>query len=241
MACQNNYYYTYINYEQGRFFVDDGAGWRDLYNSTYIPSGQSTTLPTKCEPSLYVYTDCENEPTSISLNISSGSIDLSSSTKTLNLSATISPSNTPTTNKTSNGKSASATITVRNPKILGISYDESEYHKSVGDEKFHIDPTVTAQDDPSYTISYTSSNTGVATINSSNGEITVVGKGSTTITATMSNGMTASTTLYIHEKINSISFGTACQDMDYSQTQTLSVTYNPKMELLEEHLLEMLQ
>ena len=258
MACQNNSYYTYMNYDQGVFFVDDGDGWRDLYDSTYIPYQQTTPKPTKCEPSLYVYTDCENEPTSISLNVNNGSIDLSSSTKTLNLSATISPSNTPNTNKvwyssntkyakvsqngvvtglkrgtstitvkTSNGKTATATITVLNSKVLGISYDEREYHKSIGDANFTIDPRVTVQDSPSYTISYASSNTGVATINSSNGEITVVGKGSTTITATMNNGMTASTTLYIHEKINSISFGTACQDMDYSQTQTLSVTYNP--------------
>ena len=80
-------------------------------------------------------------------------------------------------------KSATYTLTVN--KIVGsISYTVTSIAKTFGDAAF-TNPLALTGDG---TVSYSSSNTAVATVNATSGEVTIVGNGSATITATVTDG-----------------------------------------------------
>ena len=80
------------------------------------------------------------------------------------------------------GKVASCTYTIG--KAAGsISYANADVHKAVG--KVFTNALTTVGDG---TVTYSSSNPGVATVDSSTGEVTVVAVGTTTITATAADG-----------------------------------------------------
>ena len=72
-----------------------------------------------------------------------------------------------------------------------ISYAATSIGKTFGDEPFINPLTKTGNG----TVTYTSSNTAVATVNSETGEVTIVGNGETTITATVED-----TDRYTYEK-----------------------------------------
>ena len=75
------------------------------------------------------------------------------------------------------------TITIS--KAAGaISYATSSIGKTFGDAPFTNSLTNTGDG----TVTYSSSNTAVATVNATTGEVTIVGNGSTTITATVTDG-----------------------------------------------------
>ncbi len=80
------------------------------------------------------------------------------------------------------GTATSGAVTLTVSKIAQvISYGTTSLTKTYGDANF---TNALTQTTVGGAISYTSSNTNVATVNSSTGEVTVVGVGSTTITAT---------------------------------------------------------
>lgn len=79
-------------------------------------------------------------------------------------------------------KSVSYTLTVT-PAAGSISYEEKEVKKYYGDSSFTNDLTKVGDG----SVSYSSSNTQVATVNPSNGEVAIVGDGTTTITATVTD------------------------------------------------------
>lgn len=77
----------------------------------------------------------------------------------------------------------SATVTIS--KAAGsISYATASVSKTFGDAAFTNALTKTGDG----TVTYSSSNTGVATVNSSTGEVAIKGDGTTTITATVADG-----------------------------------------------------
>ena len=69
-------------------------------------------------------------------------------------------------------------------KAAAISY-ANDVTRNYGDSKFTNDLADTGDAKDNGKVSYSSSNTGVATINSTNGEVNIVGDGTTTITATV--------------------------------------------------------
>lgn len=88
-----------------------------------------------------------------------------------------------------------------------ILFSETEINKTYGDADFNLTATVFVD---SATVTYASSNTNVATINSS-GKVTIVGSGTTKITATINPGSTnekdkAEATLNVAKANQKISF-----------------------------------
>lgn len=82
-------------------------------------------------------------------------------------------------------KTATCTVTVS--KVAGsISYATTAVNKIVGDAAF----TNTLTNNGDGTVSYSSSDTSVATVNASTGEVTIVGAGTATITATVTDSAT---------------------------------------------------
>jgi len=84
-----------------------------------------------------------------------------------------------------NNDVAAKSVTATIAKAAGsISYTTASIGKTYGDAAFTNTLTKTGDG----TVSYSSSNTAVATVNASTGEVTIVGNGSTTITATVTDG-----------------------------------------------------
>lgn len=80
---------------------------------------------------------------------------------------------------------ADATYTIKINKASGsISYTTTSVSKTYGNGSFTNTLTKTGDG----TVTYSSSNTSVATVNSSSGTVTIKGAGSTTITATVTDG-----------------------------------------------------
>ncbi|MBR1884100.1 MAG: Ig-like domain-containing protein, partial [Clostridia bacterium] len=109
-----------------------------------------------------------------------------------------------------------------------ISYASQSINKTYGDTSFTNTLTKTGDGN----VTYTSSNTGVATVNE-NGEVSIVKPGTTTITATVTDGTnytyqatTASYTLNVAKAEGSITLGETNGTISYPNTATVSVT-NP--------------
>ena len=84
-----------------------------------------------------------------------------------------------------NNDVAAKSVTATIAKAAGsISYATASIGKTYGDPAFTNTLTKTGDG----TVTYSSSNTAVATVNASTGEVTIVGNGSTTITATVTDG-----------------------------------------------------
>lgn len=105
----------------------------------------------------------------------------------------------------------SGTDEVDNPIAGSISFESTEISKTTSDTTF-INPLTKTGDG---TVSYSSSDTNVATVDASTGEVTIVGAGTTTITATVTDSdtyiyetKTASYTLTITSPVTSISLNT---------------------------------
>ena len=89
------------------------------------------------------------------------------------------------------GRIGSATFTIEKaPGSGSISYDEASVGKTYGDAAFTnpLTNNLMGVGTVSYTITYASSDEGVATVNASTGLVTIQNAGSATITATVSDG-----------------------------------------------------
>ena len=83
------------------------------------------------------------------------------------------------------GKYYQSSVTMTISKKAGeISYATASVNKTFGDANFTNELTKTGDG----TVTYASSDTKVATVNSSTGEVTITGAGETTITATATDG-----------------------------------------------------
>ena len=88
-----------------------------------------------------------------------------------------------TVTTTDGGKTATCKVTV-NKKAGAISYATTSINKTFGDANFTNELTKTGDG----TVTYSSSDTKVAEVNATTGEVTIMGKGEATITATVEDG-----------------------------------------------------
>ena len=135
------------------------------------------------------------------------------------------------TAKTENGKVAFCYITVQtNPTSVTLN-KTSEILDMSGTKTVQLTATVNpGTANINKKITWSSNNTGVATVNSSTGLVTAKANGSVTITARTENGKTASVTIKVQTSPQGISLNKTSETLDMSGTTTvqLSVTaYNP--------------
>ena len=108
----------------------------------------------------------------------------------------ISPGKTLITATSSNGKTATCTVTVTSNEIevTNITLNKKELTLIIGNNET-LTATITPSNATNNNTTWTSSNPEVATVN--NGKVTAISSGTTTITATTSNGKTASCTVEV--------------------------------------------
>jgi hypothetical protein len=120
------------------------------------------------------------------------------------------------------------TYNLRVKKIAdALNYENSVINKTYGDAKFineSLKPEGTDGD-----ISYTTSNSGVATIDPHSGEVTIVGAGTTIITAILSNDSTyedaqATYTLNVAKKANALNYSTITFEKTYGDNTFINNT-----------------
>ena len=131
------------------------------------------------------------------------------------------------TAKTSNNKTATCTVTVKQP-ITGVTLNKTSLELERG-ETSKITATVTPSNaDGDKTVVWSSNKTSVATV-ATDGTVTAVGKGNATITATTSNGKTATCTVTVGVPLKSISFENNVTEKTINKGEnfTLNVVYNP--------------
>ena len=131
----------------------------------------------------------------------------------------------------SNGKSASCTVTVKQKEIAitGISLNKSTTSLTEGESE-----TLTATITPSNatgdkTVKWSSSNGVVAAVDS-NGKVTAKKAGTAVITATSSNGKSASCTVTVKQKeiaITGISLNKSTTSLTEGESETLTATITP--------------
>ncbi|MCR5122393.1 MAG: PASTA domain-containing protein [Ruminococcus sp.] len=97
---------------------------------------------------------------------------------------------------TSNGKTASCKITVKAPVPTGVTLSQTSVTLNEGESET-ITATVVPSNVIAKSVTWTSGNRSVATV--SDGKITAVEEGTTTITATTSNGLKATCTVTVNE------------------------------------------
>ena len=132
------------------------------------------------------------------------------------------------TAKTSNGKTATCDVTVKQP-ITGITLNKKSLELERG-EKSKVTATILPSNaDGDKTVKWSSNKTSVATV-SSDGTITAVAKGNATITATTSNGKTATCSVTVGVPLKSISFenGVKEKTLNKGENFNLKVIYNPE-------------
>lgn len=125
---------------------------------------------------------------------------------------------------TSNGKTATCTVTV---EVAPYAVYLSEYYVTLGiGEELTIEPEIYPENAGDKSVTWTSDDPSVATV--SNGTVTAVGEGSCNITATTSNGVSESCIVFVsassYSSYDSVVLGnwycTEIYDMDSYETLT---------------------
>lgn len=115
----------------------------------------------------------------------------------------------------------SYTLTITNKHVATLVFDEDEVEKNSTDDPFTND--IATAPDP-IDVVYSSSDTGVATVNASTGEVTIVGGGTTTITATIDDDNYEATeytyTLTVNKVDAPISFSSASASTALDETES---------------------
>ena len=129
------------------------------------------------------------------------------------------------TAKTTNGKTASVTVTVKAVEATSVTITASANSCSVGDTV-----TLTAKVSPdkaSQSVTWISSNTGVATI-TANGVVTAKAVGTTTITAKTANNKTATYAITVNPvAASSVTLSETSKELAQGATVTLRATIAP--------------
>ena len=132
---------------------------------------------------------------------------------------------TATITATANGKTDTCTVTVSKKDVSSVSLDTTTKSLYVGDW-FTLSATVSPPDASVKSVSWTSSDTSVATV-TSNGTVEAVGNGSCDITAT-ADGKSASCTVTVTEKpVSSVTLDTTSKSLYIGDWFTLSATVSP--------------
>ena len=128
------------------------------------------------------------------------------------------------------GKTATCEVTV-NAKVYpvtGVTLDKTSYEMTEGDE-FTLTATVNPSNATNKNVSWKSSNTSVATV--SNGKVTALKAGTTTITVTTEDGSkTATCSVTVNAKVypvTGVSLDKTTATLTEGETLTLTATVNP--------------
>ena len=126
--------------------------------------------------------------------------------------------------KTSNGKSKDVIVVVTNQESESVTIDKTKLDMITGDNET-LTATVTPEDTIDKTITWTSSNTDVATV--TNGKVTAVAPGTATITATNgSNSATSSVTVQ-NPLPTGVNANEATVSMKSGTTHQINATVSP--------------
>ena len=130
---------------------------------------------------------------------------------------------------TNNGKTASCAVNIINPYIAvtGISLNTSSVTIDVG-KTYTFTATVFPSNATNKTVTWSSSNTSVATV--SNGVVTGKTAGTATITATTNNGKTASCAVNVVKPVvavTSVTLNRSSVNIEVGKTYTLTATVSP--------------
>ena len=133
------------------------------------------------------------------------------------------------TAKTSNGKTAKCTVTVTESTVVatGISLNKTSISILKGNNET-LTATITPSNATDKTVTWTSSNTNIATV--VNGKVTGVKAGSATITAKTTNGKTANCTVTVTESTvvaTGISLNKTSISIVNGSSETLTATITP--------------
>lgn len=131
--------------------------------------------------------------------------------------------------KSSNGKTESCVVTVKTPEVLpsGVTLSEKTATIDVG-ETVSLTATVTPGNAANKSVTWTSSNTDVATV--SDGVVTGKSAGTATITASTGNGKTASCTVTVTDSVviaESVSLNKHSLNLEKGETEQLQATIKP--------------
>lgn len=120
--------------------------------------------------------------------------------------------------------SKTCTVTVTTP-VSSISLSQTSLNLIKGGTST-LTVTYNPTDADSRSVTWSSSNTSVATV-STDGLVTAVASGTATITATSANGKTATCTVTVTNPVTSISLSKTALSLTKGATSQLTVTYNP--------------
>ncbi len=129
-----------------------------------------------------------------------------------------------------NGKKASCKVIVSTKvvEVTSLSFKNSSVNIKTN-EKAKLEVVINPSDATDKTITYTSNNTGVATVDK-NGMVTGKKAGTVTITAKSSNGKTATCKVTVSDvtiEVISIALKPSSLSIDVGKTKTIGVSFNP--------------
>jgi len=132
--------------------------------------------------------------------------------------------------KTSNGKSAICTVTKKDVAVTGVSLDRTSLNMLPGD-KATLKATVNPSNATNKSITWSSSNQNVATVDGS-GKVTAKGVGTATITVKTSNGKSADCKVTVTKKdkdiaVTSVSLDYSYLNLEVGENYTLVARVNP--------------
>ena len=127
------------------------------------------------------------------------------------------------TASTANGKTATCTVTV-NVAVTGVSLNKSELTFYKGDSETLV-ATVSPSDATNKTVTWSSGSNAVATVDQS-GKVTAVGKGNTTITASI-DGFQATCSVTVMIAVTSVTLNKTSLTLEKGGEETLIATVNP--------------
>ena len=183
-------------------------------NEIILNKGESSTLTATITPS-----DTTDDKTLSWTSSDTSVVTVSNGTVTA-----VAPGRATVTVKTSNGKTASCTVTVLSP-ITGVTLDKTVLTLNKGDSST-LTATITPSDTTDdKTLSWTSSDTSVVTV--SNGTVPAVAPGNAMITVKTSNAKTASCTVTVLSPITSITLNKTSLTLNKGNSYTLTATINP--------------
>lgn len=129
------------------------------------------------------------------------------------------------TAKTVNGLTATCNVTVTVIEDTGVSLDKTSLDLFTGDE-VKLNASITPSNASIKALTWSSSNSNVATVN--NGKVIAKNVGTTTITVTTVNGNKASCEVKVSPvALNGIVLNKKTVDLLVNNNETLKVTYNP--------------
>lgn len=125
------------------------------------------------------------------------------------------------------GKTASCSVTVKPVSVSSVSLDKESLVLKIG-ESSTLNATVLPENAANKKVSWSSSNTGVATVDL-NGKVTGIGVGSAKITVTTDDGgKTATCTVTVNPiSVTGVSLNQTSLTMTVGDTQTLTATVTP--------------